>query len=391
MSKTVKQFIIKCSTCKKSKPLNNKTKTCDKCLENMKARRLKKIKNKIECSAIKENKLKCENKVSSKCGNIFCEKHIIEWKEYQETNGREVRRCNSRTQCNPNKPGIKAILPDGYTKKKCMYCLIKERKKEKLLRDKKKNINVKLQKESGLYVCTECPIDKKYEGKNMGLKKNGTFSHLCKHHFELQQKTENNRPKRIRIQEYREYENKPERKYKTYIKKARVRKINFNIDFETFKKMVMDDCYYCGLKRGKNLNGIDRLDSNKHYTPDNIVTSCKICNRNKNTLNKSTYILMCVHISHFNNILKIKLYPQIFNNYPSSNKYMNYKYSANDRNLRFDLSKEDFQKLLFGSCYICGSLKIYVNICMYIYLHIYIIIFYFSYHLILQHIHSLFE
>ncbi|XWV25105.1 hypothetical protein QJ856_gp0671 [Tupanvirus deep ocean] len=350
-SKTAKNI---CSSCRKPKPPNCTTKTCDSCRKRSALVRVKARENKIQCQATKQDGTRCNFKVNPKCGNIFCEKHMVEWKEYQETGGKVVRRCNSRTQCDPNKPGVKAILADGYTKKKCQNCLIRERQKDKKLRDSKKKANVKTQK-LGLYVCTECSITKKYNVKDMGLKRDGTRSHLCKHHFEMSQKVEERRPKRDRIDEYNRYDNNPERKYKHYLKNAKTRNIKFQIDFDTFKKLIMENCYYCGLERREKLNGIDRIDNNKHYTLDNIVASCGICNKMKNTLNEATFILMCAHITHYNKSLKFKLFPEIFNNYnPKSYRYLRYKQASKERGLSFNLSNQEFCELLHGSCYICG-------------------------------------
>jgi len=62
---------------------------------------------------------------------------------------------------------------------------------------------------------------------------------------------------------------------------------------ERFTTLVTSDCYYCGtppsraiVKRGQVtfVTGIDRVDSTRGYTWDNIVPCCTICNRMKNTL-----------------------------------------------------------------------------------------------------------
>lgn len=70
------------------------------------------------------------------------------------------------------------------------------------------------------------------------------------------------------------------------------RRFEFELSFGEFMKMNREPCTYCGAKyreynvRGRKLycNGIDRIDSDKSYTLDNIVTCCRICNRAKNTL-----------------------------------------------------------------------------------------------------------
>jgi hypothetical protein len=77
---------------------------------------------------------------------------------------------------------------------------------------------------------------------------------------------------------------------------ARSRKIDFNIDLDTVRQMIKKPCAYCGevncnkmkYKHKENYffryNGIDRIDSLKGYTKDNIVTCCGTCNQGKNDL-----------------------------------------------------------------------------------------------------------
>lgn len=75
------------------------------------------------------------------------------------------------------------------------------------------------------------------------------------------------------------------------------------IPFKLFLKLTSQNCFYCGSKpfcvrkiKGKGIskailkskyvyNGIDRIDSSKSYTKDNIVTCCKYCNTAKSNRN----------------------------------------------------------------------------------------------------------
>lgn len=67
---------------------------------------------------------------------------------------------------------------------------------------------------------------------------------------------------------------------------------DFELSFEEFVELSNRPCRYCGLEsdnynvRGHvvKCNGIDRVDSNRGYTKDNIVPCCKICNKSKNDL-----------------------------------------------------------------------------------------------------------
>lgn len=90
--------------------------------------------------------------------------------------------------------------------------------------------------------------------------------------------------------------------YKTYLQNANGRKLSFNLDVDSFKLLIFDNCYYCGtkprqvkLKRSINkignleyysiaYNGIDRVDSNFGYSGENCVTCCPQCNYAKSDL-----------------------------------------------------------------------------------------------------------
>ena len=187
-SKTKKANIKKCSICKKPKPFNCKFKTCNACRERASAQRQKLRENKIECHAIKENGEKCTNKVSEACGNKYCEIHITEWKNYKQTKGKTVKRCNSRTQCDPDNPGIKAVLPANYKKKKCENCLEKEREMYLKKRAEIDELNNNSTNEQYCLKCkSQIPIDK------IILTKHDQVSLYCNRCFIMRQKSERNR------------------------------------------------------------------------------------------------------------------------------------------------------------------------------------------------------
>lgn len=81
----------------------------------------------------------------------------------------------------------------------------------------------------------------------------------------------------------------------------------WNLDKETFWKLSQGKCHYCGAEpnefnawnRKSNrktvdevvlLNGIDRIDSDKGYTPDNCVSCCFTCNTMKSTLPQNVFL-----------------------------------------------------------------------------------------------------
>ena len=92
-----------------------------------------------------------------------------------------------------------------------------------------------------------------------------------------------------------------------YIKGAQYRNFKFELSEEDFKKLITDNCFYCGIKPStvRNTgsarstfvyNGIDRVDNLKGYEKNNVVTCCEKCNRMKGILGKEEFIRQCTSI-----------------------------------------------------------------------------------------------
>lgn len=91
--------------------------------------------------------------------------------------------------------------------------------------------------------------------------------------------------------------------YKSYKDNAFKRKLQFNIDLNTFDKLTSDNCYFCDIKPYQKIdkankrngdyiyNGIDRINNNLGYTKENSVSCCGICNRAKNNLSLEDFYL----------------------------------------------------------------------------------------------------
>jgi len=63
---------------------------------------------------------------------------------------------------------------------------------------------------------------------------------------------------------------------------AKQRNKEFSLDFEQYKILIEQSCYYCNnlLSTGKNRGiGLDRIDNNRGYTIDNVVRCCNFCNQ----------------------------------------------------------------------------------------------------------------
>jgi hypothetical protein len=79
-----------------------------------------------------------------------------------------------------------------------------------------------------------------------------------------------------------------------YTQSCKVYNKDFYLTKEDLENLIFSNCHYCGAeptliqkhRRGKTVNylpsnGIDRIDSSKGYTLDNVVPCCKWCNYSK--------------------------------------------------------------------------------------------------------------
>lgn len=91
--------------------------------------------------------------------------------------------------------------------------------------------------------------------------------------------------------------------------KRHARKINkeWNIEEEFFNTLTQRPCFYCGSlpanyhkgsqsTGGYTYNGIDRIDSDKGYTKDNVVSCCFPCNRAKGRLSQQEFRMLILRI-----------------------------------------------------------------------------------------------
>ena len=96
--------------------------------------------------------------------------------------------------------------------------------------------------------------------------------------------------------------------YGSYQRNAEKRGHNFDISKSLFRQLVVQPCYYCGelpsnvCKSNKNTkgvfvyNGLDRIQNEIGYIPDNVVPCCSRCNYVKATLSVSEFIDHCKKI-----------------------------------------------------------------------------------------------
>jgi hypothetical protein len=102
--------------------------------------------------------------------------------------------------------------------------------------------------------------------------------------------------------------------FRTYKRNAKNRNLTFELNQNDFEKLLKLPCFYCNedpmsYKGDNNIsygefkrNGIDRIDSKKGYSIDNVITCCKFCNQSKNDMTKEEFVNWI--IKTFNNLKK---------------------------------------------------------------------------------------
>lgn len=176
-------------------------------------------------------------------------------------------------------------------------------------------------------------------------------------------------------------------------------KRSFNLTLDEFQKLNKDNCHYCGVeplqekrnppcKRARHYsnenlvylyNGIDRVNNTKGYEISNCVSACEKCNKMKAQMLQSEFFKWVERIHNFQNgiiladifdlsslIFKAKTtYERIM---PENDKRIkapgesisNYLFSgysrrAKEKNLDFELNKEEFVSLISKNCHFCGT------------------------------------
>lgn len=100
--------------------------------------------------------------------------------------------------------------------------------------------------------------------------------------------------------------------YKSYVKGAEKRDIDFQLSREDFYHLILQNCHYCGIPPSKSsyhlqraarghflYNGIDRKNNEIGYTKENSVSCCYNCNVSKNSRTYDEFINYLEQITKF--------------------------------------------------------------------------------------------
>lgn len=319
---------------------------------------------KIQCLTCGERG--AENRAKAKTDVVLCKSDGCTFKKSDENDycGKHqlclfVDEClaEGMNPCAKYLKGCRAKLGSDYMFKSCPECLEKEREQ-----DKAKRAAVSDEIVDGKKQCSDCfkfkPIEEYSDTKR------------CKPCREKDIKQYKKRDKEHVNEIQRIASQKPERKavknewVKANPKKIALKEVNkrnrnyegtTNLTKEQFETIVKQPCYYCGIMQEKGFNGIDRMDSTKGYEIDNCVSCCTDCNMMKGAVDNITFIQRVEHILTHNSMLKDGTkYPDAFAN-QSGSYYSRYKSNAEQRNYIFELSEEQYYKLIREDCYICGK------------------------------------
>ena len=81
----------------------------------------------------------------------------------------------------------------------------------------------------------------------------------------------------------REYRMKPNIRIGVGKRNAASRNLTWELDLETYLKLVSKPCFYCGNRLGNVQTeigaGLDRLVNSLGYTKENVIPCCGSCNR----------------------------------------------------------------------------------------------------------------
>ena len=85
------------------------------------------------------------------------------------------------------------------------------------------------------------------------------------------------------------YYRAPKGKYAHIKARAKTYEIEFSLPFDLYESQLWGKpCHYCGCEI--EVTGLDRKNSDRGYTPDNVVPCCVDCNKKKNAKPYEQYL-----------------------------------------------------------------------------------------------------
>lgn len=240
--------------------------------------------------------------------------------------------------------GCFTILDEHQSK--CTHCLRKTQIRDRKREDKKRQ---------DPNLCLDCGTNLTDDTRAIG--KHEKKLRRCIPCYEKLLKMESQRAPRYRNYKAEAFTNKHVI-WNHYVKGAKKRGIDFKLKKDTFNSLIVQKCFYCNHFKEGEINGIDRVDNDKGYIDENVVTCCEECNCAKGTQHPQEFIDKMYLIHNYSHLSKVdtSIIEKWENTYFSKGtpKYSTYLKSAASRNLEFKLTENDFNSIIIKSCYLCG-------------------------------------
>ena len=238
------------------------------------------------------------------------------------------------------------VCKEGLTT--CDTCLEQNRKNDNARYNARKQLHDVIQhvSSSGMQICCLCGKD--YPSF---ITQHGKPSMICQSCNENQVHQDAKRADRLRNYKQENMRNHS-RHFREYFRNAMKRNLPFLLTLEEFQAFVIQPCHYCGAHVQNESIGIDRIDSTLGYTTNNCVPCCEICNTMKFIYCKEFFLEKCRYMT-------VGKFPSDFHTtwkeyYVSRPAvYSQYKNGANQRNLPFAITREEWSAILSQPCYIC--------------------------------------
>ena len=362
-----------CTGCKKAYYLENQ-KICDVCKSRSKVVREQQSQV-IQPGQICQHE-PCKNKKYK--DTSYCKLHeIYIWVDQVKASG--------KIPCTQYKRGCRNVLETDAEYKRCEPCRKAEREKDKAKRDQARTQNTESASQD-TKVCTTCG---KTHNKDAFVGERSVETLTCIHCRNNGKIQDRKRDQEHRRKQGRIYDSKESRKrqkkewkknnwikvvrawkhyrerqrtkieiqYTIYTRSSKHRNIHFELTVDEYKSIAQNPCYYCGtVNEKRGFNGVDRVDNSIGYNTDNCVACCSMCNYMKGTISRDNFLRRIEHILTYSGFVQGKLFEDSFQDYNCS-PYNQYIRGAKKRNLCFELSEEDFNRIKSEICYLCGKIN----------------------------------
>ena len=309
-------------------------------------------KGKQRCSAITtRSSVNCTNIATRESKYKYCKRHMRLWYEEKQVN---KRRCSANTQCDPENPGVKAILADDYPHTKCENCL-------KLARDYFKKRRSKDKKEKkikdGVINCKQCAAT---------LPENHPFKR-CDNCLESERIKDQQRRDKIKEKNQQVHEKK-------YCLRC-AREILLNEIVKTIKGVESGYCQKCFDARRKVENNrvkSDQTEKQREYENDPKIKAKRKEWRENNHDKVYAATAKYRYTQYKNNPEEFRdhnaeTHLEYINNHPEKRtdtteryrtnivyKYNIYKTRAERCGYDFEISQNEFQNIIEHNCYYCN-------------------------------------